>query len=210
VIRQLNINWGAEKKETQQPKTQKRSVSRLHLNTLEYEIIANLVAQQYLNGTNVKFDALLSIPLTERIPGLIEAYGKKTMHKLLVMILTEFSKSLPLVKAKKLTDTKISVAACEIMLTAYEDNLSLEDIILFLQKVKAGNYGIVKNMSHTSILFNMLEKYRQARHLALLKLEEAKHKVYKAEGDTTTTNGQPKQLDQLLQQAFLLDISNRA
>jgi hypothetical protein len=66
----------------------KRKSSRLYIDTLEYGMIANLVVQQYQQEGEVKFDALLSIPLTDRIPGLIEKFGKKTMHRLLVMILS--------------------------------------------------------------------------------------------------------------------------
>jgi hypothetical protein len=189
--------------------TQKR-IYRQNLSTLEYGIIANLVTQQYQQHDEVKFDALLSIPLSERIPGLMASYGKKTMHKLLVMILKAFSNSLVLTKAKKLTDTKISVTACELMLTAYEDKLSLEDIILFLQRAKAGKYGVIKNMAHPSIFFDMLEQYRQARHEAYLKINSAKHEEFKKMGDVARTAPEPTQLNDLLHQAFVIDISNRA
>jgi len=112
-------------------KAPRKRFSPLNINTLEYGIIANLVVQNYQKDSNVKFDALLSIPLSERIPGLIENYGKKSVHRLLVMILNEFNNKLQLPRAKKLTATKISVSACELMLTAYEDQLSLEDVSCF-------------------------------------------------------------------------------
>src|SRR3712207_5973976 len=113
VIKQMHItrNSGPTATSSAKPKTV-RKPSRLPLNTLEYSIIANLVVQQYQQGDVIRFDALLSIPLGDRIPGLMEKYVKKTMHKLLVMILKEFCHSLPLTKAKKLTETKISMAAC--------------------------------------------------------------------------------------------------
>lgn len=200
---------GAVTKHTTTKAAQKR-YPRLNITALEYGMIANLVVQQYSAGDTVKFDALLSIPQTERIPGLIENYGNKTMHKLLLMIVREFMAKMVLPKAKKLTDTKQSVLACELMLTAYEDQLSLEDIILFLQRTKAGNYGPLRNFAHQSVLLNKLEMYRQARHEAYLKINKAKEAEYKMLGSTERTANEPTQLGDLFQQAFVIDISNRA
>ena len=145
------------------------------------------MVQQYGHNGEVKWDALLSIPLTERIPGLIHSYGKKTMHKLLVMILKEFTNALPLTKIKKMTDTRIAIAACEVMLTSWEDQLSLEDLILFLQKAKAGHYGAIKNMSHPVQLLSLMEAFRQARHEAYQKMKEAQHDAYKVLGEEEQT-----------------------
>lgn len=183
---------------------------RPNLNTLEYGIISNLVVQQYGPNGEVKWNALLSIPLTERIPGLIHSYGKKTAHKLLVMILKEFTNALPLTKIKKMTDTRIAIAACEVMLTAFEDQLSLEDLILFLQKAKAGHYGVIKNMSHPAQLLTLMEPYRQARHEAYQKLKEEKDRQYKQLGEEERTAQNPTSLNDLLHQSFTIDISNRA
>ncbi len=183
---------------------------RPNLNTLEYGIISNLVVQQYGPNGEVKWNALLSIPLTERIPGLIHSYGKKTAHKLLVMILKEFTNALSLTKIKKMTDTRIAIAACEIMLTAFEDQLSLEDVILFLQNAKAGHYGVIKNMSHPQQLLNLLEGYRQSRHEAYQKLKEEKDRQYKQLGDEERTAQNPTSLNDLLHLSFTIDISNRA
>jgi hypothetical protein len=187
-----------------------KKIYRPNINTLEYGIISNLVVQQYGANGDVNWNALLSIPLTERIPGLIHSYGKKTMHKLLVMILKEFTAALPLTKIKKMTDTRIAIAACEIMLTAWEDQLSLEDLILFLQKAKGGHYGAIKNMSHPVQLLNLMEGYRQARHETYQQMKDAQHAAHKALGDEERTAQNPTSLNDLLHQSFTIDISNRA
>jgi len=207
VIKQMeNTNRGAVKASENLPK----KFYRPNLNTLEYGIISNLVVQQYGPDGEVKWNALLSIPLTERLPGLIHSYGKKTAHKLLVMILKEFTNALPLTKIKKMTDTRIAIAACEVMLTAFEDQLSLEDVILFLQKAKAGHYGVIKNMSHPVQLLTLMEGYRQARHEAYQKMKDAQHEAHKALGDAERTAHNPTSLNDLLHQSFTIDISNRA
>ena len=191
-------------------KAPRKRFSPLNINTLEYGIITNLVLQNYQKDGNVKFDALLSIPLSERIPALIESYGKKTVHRLLVMILKEFNNKLVLPKAKKLTETKISIAACELMLTAYEDQLALEDVILFLQRAKGGLYGPIKNLVLPSVLFDKFEMYRQARHDVFLKIKEARDAKFKALGATPRSSNEPKAIGDLLQQSFIFDIHNRA
>ena len=198
---------GALVRKTTSPQPVKR-YSRCNTNTLEYGIIANLVLQQYQHEDEVKFDALLAIPLTERIPGLMESFGKKTMHQLLVMILKEFMHTLHLARAKRMTETKVSMAACELMLSSCEDYLSLEDLILFLQRAKAGRYGNIKNLSHPSLLLDMLEEFRQARHEAWLKIKEEKAQAFT--DHQPRTSNEPTQIGDLLQQAFIIDILNRA
>lgn len=192
-----------------QPAPRKR-FSPLNLNTLEYGIIANLVVQNYQREGAVNYEALLSLPLSERIPGLIENYGKKTMHRLLVMMLSQFNKQLLLPKAKKLTDTKISMTACELMLTAYEDQLSLEDVILFLQRAKAGLYGPIKNLILPSVLFDKFEMYRQARHEVFNKLKAARDAGFKAMGAVPRSSSEPNAIGDLLQQSFIFDVHHRA
>lgn len=188
----------------------RKRFSPLNINTLEYGIIANLVVQNYQQEGAVKYEALLSIPLGERLPGLMESYGKKTVHRLLVMILKEFNNKLLLPKAKKLTETKISIAACELMLTSYEDQLSLEDVILFLQRAKAGLYGPIKNLVLPSVLFDKFEMYRQARHDVFVEMKKARDAEYKAMGAVPRSSVEPTAIGDLLQQSFIFDVHNRA
>lgn len=190
-------------------KTPRKRFSPFNINTLEYGIISNLVLQNYQQEGAVKYDALLSIPMSERIPGLIEAYGKKTAHRLLVMMLKEFNNKLPLPRAKKLTDTKLSMTACELMLESYEDQLSLEDIILFLQRAKAGHYGPIKSLVLPSLFFHKLELYRQARHEVFKKLKAAQEATFK-KMDAQSRTGEPTAIGDLLQQSFPFDIHQRA
>lgn len=191
-------------------KSPRKRFSPLNITTLEYGIIANLVVQNYQHEGAVAYEALLAIPVSERIPGLIETYGKKTVHRLLVMILKEFNNKLLLPRAKKLTETKISMAACELMLTAYEDQLSMEDVILFLQRAKAGLYGPIKSLVLPSILFDKFEMYRQARHDMFMKLKNEKDAALKAMGATPRSSSEPTAIGDLLQQSFIFDIHNRA
>jgi hypothetical protein len=192
----------------EKPKVRRNS-SRLYTSTVEYTMIANLVTQQYQNDKAVRFDALLNIPVEDRIPGLIERYGNKTMYRLLVMMLKEFFASLPLPRYKKPTETKTSVTACQLILTSYEDHLALEDVILFLQRVKAGVYGNIKNLSDPTILFTLLEIYRKARREAYAKIKAEKEAALKAMGPLARIAPEPTSVKELMKQGILIDMSNQ-
>lgn len=210
MLQMDSSNTGLRAIKPAERKSPRKRFSPLNINTLEYGIIANLVVQNYQQEGVVNYEALLSIPQSERIPGLIENYGKKTVHRLLVMMLKEFNNKLVLPKAKKLTDTKTSMAACELMLSSYEDQLSLEDVILFLQRAKAGLYGPIKNLILPSVLFDKFEMYRQARHDVFIKKKATRDAEFKAMGAVPHSSSEPSAIGDLLQQSFIFDVSNRA
>jgi hypothetical protein len=211
MIKKVNYKSSARVPDTpaaEKPKT-RRNTSRLYTSTVEYTMIANLVSQQYQDDKAIRFDALLGIPVEDRIPGLIERYGNKTMYRLLVMILKEFFAALPLPRYKKPTETKTSVTACQLMLTSYEDQLALEDVILFLQRVKAGVYGSIKNLADPIILFTLLEIYRKARHEAYTKIKAQKEAEYKAMGPLARIAPEPTSVKDLMKQGVLIDMNNQ-
>ncbi|TCJ11987.1 hypothetical protein EPD60_15625 [Flaviaesturariibacter flavus] len=187
----------------------KRQPSRLFTSTVEYTLIANLVVQQYQQGHDVLWDKVLSLPFEDRIPGLMERYGKKTMHKLLLMILKEFVGQMNLAAYKRPTETRVSVAACELMLTAHEDFLGIEDIILFLQRARAGYYGPIKTLVNMNLLLIQLDRYRQERHEAYMKLKEKREAEYKQLGPIERTAPQPTLLGDLFNQALVVDMNKK-
>jgi hypothetical protein len=187
----------------------KRNSSRLFTSTVEYTMIANLVSQQYQKDNVVRYDALLAIPFEDRIPGLIQKYGNKTMHKLLVMILKEFIASLGFPRYKQPTETQVSVLACEIMLSSYEDYLALEDVILFLQRAKASHYGAIKTLVNTTAIMQLLERYRQDRHQAYLRLKEKQEAELKQLGPVARIAPEPTQLNDLFHQGVVVDMTKK-
>jgi hypothetical protein len=187
----------------------KRQPSRLFTSTVEYGLIANLVLQQYQQGHDVLWDKVLALPVDDRIPGLMERYGKKTMHKLLLMILKEFVATLNLAAYKRPTETRVSVAVCEIMLTAHEDFLGIEDVILFLQRARAGYYGQVKTLVNMNLLLQLMERYRQERHAAYVKLKDKQEAEYKQLGPVQRSAPQPTLLGDLFNQALIVDMTKK-
>lgn len=186
----------------------KSSAGKRYVRSLEYEVIANLAMKQYVNGSAILFEGLLSIPLTERIPGLINGYGLKRAHRLIKLILQEFCYSIPLPKSAKLTDTKIAACSCDFILAAYEDQLSLEDLIVFLEKAKEGKYGKFKGMlTHYSIM-QKLEQFRSERSATYHKLKEEQEEALKRMNNIPRI-GEAKSIGEIMQQAEIISMTKR-
>lgn len=176
--------------------TQKTKNQFVH--SLEYELIAGLALQQYITDGNVDFHRLLSIPLTERIPGFMREYGLKRIHQLIKLLVKEFYSVVSLNKTKKLTETKLSVCACEIMLAAIEDQLSIEDLVIFFELARNGKYGSYKGLQVHMIVQHKLEDYRQERFEAYVSLKQQMHKEHKNLGPVERGYGEPIALQQLI------------
>ena len=172
--------------------------------SLEYELIANLAVQQYATADGPNYEALLSIPLSERIPALINEYGLKRMHRLIKTILNEFCYTVALPKSKKLTEIKTSVTACDLLLVADEDQLSMEDLIVFFELTKNGKYGKFKTvLTHYSIM-EKLEQFRQQRYETYIRIKEQKEAEVRLLGPTERISPQPTLIKQLFEDAKLI------
>ena len=183
--------------------------TRKFIHSLEYEVIANLVLQQYEKNGEIRFDLLWSVPATDRIPELTREYGKKRMYKLLVTLLKEFSVSIPLPKTKKLNDTRINVCACDLMISAEEEALSIEDFILFFERVKRGNYGLMKKYLTHQAIKEKLEIYLADRRQAFSEFSEQKHTELKTLGPTERICEEPKQIGDILKQTPVIEMNKK-
>ena len=176
--------------------------------SLEYEIIANLAKNQYTNGDEVLFERLLSIPLTERVPGLINDYGLQRAHRLIKMLLQEFCYGIPLPKSAKLSETKIAACACDLILAAYEDQLSLEDLVVFLERAKEGKYGKFKGVVTHFGIMQKLEQYRNDRSETYYKLKE-EQEAQKKKTNEIPRIGEVRSIGEIMQQAEVIDMTKR-
>jgi hypothetical protein len=64
-----------------------------------------------------------------------------------------------------------------------EDNLALEDFLLFGQKFLVGEYGKIYDRMDVPTFFEFFEKYRQLRHEAILNVREEQHAQFKSMGE---------------------------
>ncbi|MDQ3279662.1 MAG: hypothetical protein M3Q06_15155 [Bacteroidota bacterium] len=186
----------------------KAATGKRYVRSLEYEVIANLAMKQFVQDDKINFEGLLSISLTERIPGLVNEYGLKRAHRLIKMVLQEFCYSIPLPKSAKLSDTKIAACACDLILAAYEDQLSLEDLIVFFERAKVGKYGKFKGvLTHFSIM-QKLEQYRMDRSAVYQTLKEAQEAQLKKMNEIPRI-GETKSIGEILQQAEVIPMTQR-
>ena len=167
--------------------------------SLEYELIASLALQQYSTADGAKFEALLSIPLSERIPALINEYGLKRMHRLIKTVLNEFCYSIALPKSKKLTETKTAVVACDLILVADEDQLSMEDLIVFFELAKQGKYGKFKGLLTHYVVMEKLEQFRQERYTTYVRIKEQKEAEVRLLGPTERISPEPTPIKKLFE-----------
>jgi hypothetical protein len=165
--------------------------------SLEYEVMANMTMQQYTRDGEIDFASLLSIPLTERIPALMREYGLKRMQRLIKMVLQEFCFHVPLTKSKKLTETRVAVVSCDLILAAEEDQLGLEDLIVFFEMALKKKFGKFRSVLTHYEIMEKLEQYRQQRFEALVQLKQQKAESYKAMGPVNRTSPEPKPIKDL-------------
>lgn len=190
------------------PPVIQRVTSKRFVHSLEYEVIANLAVKQYAAGDSASFAKLLSIPLSERIPGLIKEYGLKRAHRLVKTILQEFTWSVPLPKSAKLSETKISAVACDFILAAYEDQLAIEDFIVAFEQMKKGAYGKFKGtVTHFSVM-EKLNQYRAERSAAYAALKAEQESLVKRMNDIPRI-GDTKSIGEILQGADVIDMTKR-
>lgn len=186
-----------EKLHEELPKATQRTKKQF-VHSLEYELIAGLALQQYIKDGEADFQLLLSIPLSERIPGFIREYGLKRIHQLIKLLVKEFYSTPPLHNIKKPSETKLAFCACEVMLAAMEDQLSIEDLIIFLELAQKGRYGNFKGLPPHTIVIQKLEDYRQERFEAYVSLKQQIHQEQKNLGPSERISGEPVALQQLI------------
>jgi len=89
-------------------------------------------------------------------------------------------------------DQEIDLAEA-IIDTASEDNLALEDLMLFLQKLVRGEYAPMYESLDIPKFMEKFEIYREERHQQCRRIREEQHIQYKKSGDT----GRTTQVDEL-------------
>ena len=165
--------------------------------SLEYEVLAQLTLQNFQDNDTIDYKKLLSIPKENRIPVLIKEFGTKRMHALITIMIKEFCHAIKLPKSRKLNETGSRACACDLMLSAEEDQLSMEDLVLFFERAKKGKYGSFKNVLTHFSLMEKLEMYRDERHNVYHQMKEKKEAVLKTLGPVKRSSSEPTKLNNL-------------
>jgi len=140
------------------------------------EINANL--DRYQERGVVKFDNLFALPVGDRINGLAKRIGYKDVH---IAIAASVSSALEMISVKDgLSGPMVAELASQIITESEEDQLALEDLLIFLKGLIAGKYGTIYNRLDIPTFFELFEVYRQQRHESMMTIREEQHIQHKA------------------------------
>jgi len=84
--------------------------------------------------------------------------------------------------------------------SAAEDNLALEDLVLFLQQLTRGKYNPLYESMDVPKFMEKFEIYREERHKAVLEMRENQHLEFKGLGDPTRATKPETAFEEHLQQ----------
>jgi hypothetical protein len=121
------------------------------------------------------YPALLAVG--ERIPDLVEKIGLSTLSALVMAEVTKFQNSYTVIRP--MTATQIADCALAIISSAEEDRLSLNDLVIFFEGAKQGKYGRVLDHIDQHVIFEMLDKYREERHMVVYRHRQDEIAKYK-------------------------------
>jgi hypothetical protein len=121
----------------------------------------------------VKYEKTLAIPFEQRIPELVKQPGgrERVSAALATSILSAFQH---IEKAKMSADQIIELAE-GIIDSAEEDQLAIEDVLLFLKDLLLGKMGKVNDKMDMPLFFELFERYRDKRYQTLEALRYEEH-----------------------------------
>lgn len=127
----------------------------------------------------VRFDKVLAIESGERIAALVRQ--DEGYLKVAAAIAASIQSAVNNLNLKlNLSEDQIAELAGLIIDDAEEDNLALEDVLLFLQQMITGKLGKIYERLDIQKFFELFEVYRQQRHENLIRIREEQAAQHKA------------------------------
>lgn len=134
----------------------------------------------------IQFDRVLSITQSERIPNLIKQ--ENGYFKIGGAITASIKSALEMMNLRsQVTEDQIVEIAAQVIEESKEDNLALEDVLLFLNNLITGKCGTIYSRMDIPTFFELFEVYRQERYTAFQKIKEEGHIQNKILGATERT-----------------------
>lgn len=130
----------------------------------------------------IQFDKVLAIPAEDRIPAL--AATDEGYLRVAAVLTATIKSAMENINLKfPMSEDQIVELAGLIIDQSGEDNLSLEDVLLFLQDLVTGKSGKIYDRMDIPRFFELFEIYRQERHSKMLNIREEQHVQCKGIGD---------------------------
>lgn len=141
----------------------------------------NLTLKTYkLDNGAPNFPALFTIPKESRLPELYKNDPEGTC----MIVTAGLTLAIENMNLKRgLNAGQILDLAEEILDSSVEDNLSFEDLMLFIQGLTRGRYGELYESMDIPKFMNLFGKYRDERWAEGIRIRDQKHEEYKNLGD---------------------------
>ena len=141
----------------------------------------NAYLSNFKEHGNLLFDKILGIDTKDRIPALIKVEDGRM--QVLVALAAALKSAFNNMNLKfGVNEDQIIDLADQIIDQSHEDNLALEDVLLFLQKMMVGECGKIYDRMDMPKFFEQFEVYRQERHEALNNIRYEQDANYKVMG----------------------------
>ena len=137
-------------------------------------------------GEPLPVKVIENVPVSERLPALAKMYGNDKIAGILSLSITRSLNNFNLRVA--MTPEQIADLSYALIDEAEQDQLAIQDILLFLEGMVKNKYGKVYDRMDMPTFFDMLEKYREQRHLDFMNGKEEAHAQFKAMGDSNRTS----------------------
>lgn len=136
---------------------------------------------EFKDRGEIDFKKVLAIESSQRIPNLVKQKGgRETILIALSLTLKDAMNNLNL--KYRMNEDQVVQLADTIIDQAGQDHLALEDVMLFIQKLLAGEYGPVEFKMDSPVFFKYFEAYREDRFQAYEAIKDEQHRNYKAMG----------------------------
>lgn len=131
------------------------------------------VLEVYREKGAINYKKSLQIPFDQRIPALVrqENGRQRVVAALSASILSAFGN----IEKAKMTADQILDLADGIIDSAHEDDLSIEDVLLFLKELIMGKFGKITDKLDMPMFFELFEKYRTKRYQTLEAIRYEEH-----------------------------------
>lgn len=141
------------------------------------KIDVNIALKQYKTPQGqVNFPAIFSISRENRLPEMAKTDLKRTFAVVLVAV-TNALESMNLIRPMNATQIMDLVDA--IIESSEEDQLSLEDLMLFLQQLVRGQYGKLYESLDIPKFMGMFDQYREERWQSLRNIRDEQSSSHK-------------------------------
>lgn len=127
----------------------------------------------------VSYRKVLELPLAERIPALILQPGKR--DEILTALTASLKSAFGNINVRlSMNEEQVVELADMIIDQSHEDQLGMEDVLLFLGDLLQGKMGRVNDRMDIPTFFSLFEEYRQCRHIEMKSFKaeiEAQHRA---------------------------------